>query len=84
MAHPLGWLPGPTSYTLFAGLLCPPVGVAVALLHYRLWDLDRLVAGSGSPAVAAATASRQRANSNAASRSPVAAASARQNRVTAR
>jgi hypothetical protein len=55
MAHPLGWLPGPTSYTLFAGLLCPPVGVAVALLHYRLWDLDRLVAGSGSPAVAAAT-----------------------------
>ena len=51
MAHPLGWLPGPTSYTLFAGLLCPPVGVAVAVLHYRLWDLDRLVAGSGSPAV---------------------------------
>jgi hypothetical protein len=39
----LGWLPGPTSYILFAGLLCPPVGVAVAVLRYRLWDLDRLV-----------------------------------------
>ena len=39
----LGWLPGPTTYVLFAGLLCPPVGVAVAVLRYRLWDLDRLV-----------------------------------------
>jgi hypothetical protein len=39
----LGWLPDATSYVLFVGLLCPPVGVAVAVLRYRLWDLDRLV-----------------------------------------
>jgi hypothetical protein len=39
----LGWLPDATSYLLFPGLLCPPVGVAVAVLRYRLWDLDRLV-----------------------------------------
>jgi hypothetical protein len=32
-----------TSHVLFPGLLCPPVGVAVAVLRYRLWDLDRLV-----------------------------------------
>jgi hypothetical protein len=39
----LGWLPDATTYVLFAGLLCPPVGVTVAVLRYRLWDLDRLV-----------------------------------------
>jgi hypothetical protein len=39
----LGLLPDATSYVLFVGLLCPPVGVAVAVLRYRLWDLDRLV-----------------------------------------
>jgi hypothetical protein len=39
----LGWLPAATSYVLFVGLWCPPVGVAVAVLRYRLWELDRLV-----------------------------------------
>jgi hypothetical protein len=39
----VGWLPDATSYVLHPGLLCPPVGVAVAVLRYRLWDLDRLV-----------------------------------------
>jgi hypothetical protein len=39
----LGWLPDATAYVLFVGLLCPPVGVAVAVLRYRLWELDRLV-----------------------------------------
>jgi hypothetical protein len=39
----LGWLPSRTSDVVLVGLLCPPVGVAVAVLRYRLWDLDRLV-----------------------------------------
>jgi hypothetical protein len=38
-----GLLPSRTSDILLVGLLCPPVGVAVAVLRYRLWDLDRLV-----------------------------------------
>jgi signal transduction histidine kinase len=42
----LGWLPDATSYVLHVGLLCPPVGVAVAVLRYRLWELDRLVSRS--------------------------------------
>jgi hypothetical protein len=64
-----GLLPNATTYVLFVGLWCPPAGVAVAVLRYRLWDLDRLVIpyllilpaatrlaqGSGSLAVAAAT-----------------------------
>jgi hypothetical protein len=39
----LGLLPNATTFILYPGLLCPPVGVAVAVLRYRLWDLDRLV-----------------------------------------
>jgi hypothetical protein len=39
----VGLLPTATTFVLFFGLLCPPVGVAVAVLRYRLWDLDRLV-----------------------------------------
>jgi hypothetical protein len=31
------------SSTLFSMVLCIPLGVAVAVLRYRLWDLDRLV-----------------------------------------
>jgi hypothetical protein len=41
----LGLLSSRTSDVVLVGLLCPPAGVAVAVavLHYRLWDLDRLV-----------------------------------------
>jgi hypothetical protein len=38
-----GLLPNATTYVLNVGLWCPPAGVAVAVLRYRLWDLDRLV-----------------------------------------
>jgi hypothetical protein len=31
------------SSILYAMVLCIPLGVAVAVLRYRLWDLDRLV-----------------------------------------
>ncbi|HEV8373605.1 MAG TPA: hypothetical protein VGR68_10400, partial [Actinomycetota bacterium] len=31
------------SSSLYAMVLCIPLGVAVAVLRYRLWDLDRLV-----------------------------------------
>jgi hypothetical protein len=34
------WLP---AFMTVVGLLCMPVSVAVAVLRYRLWDLDRLI-----------------------------------------
>jgi hypothetical protein len=42
---PGGWglLPQATTFVIYPALLCPPVSVAVVVLRYRLWDLDRLV-----------------------------------------
>jgi hypothetical protein len=39
----LGIAPNWTSAVIFPALLCPPVAVAVAVLRYRLYDLDRVV-----------------------------------------
>ena len=39
----LGFAPDWISMVIFPALLCPPVAVAVAVLRYRLYDLDRVV-----------------------------------------
>jgi hypothetical protein len=39
----LGFAPGWISSVVFPALLCPPVAVAVAVLRYRLYDLDLII-----------------------------------------
>jgi hypothetical protein len=49
-----GLLPQATTFVLYPALLCPPVSVAVAVLRYRLWDLDRLISRTVTYAVVTA------------------------------
>jgi hypothetical protein len=39
----LGFAPNWTAAIVFPALLCPPLAVAVAVLRYRLYDLDRVI-----------------------------------------
>src|SRR5215211_5788686 len=39
----LGFAPNWISFLVFPALLCPPVAVGVAVLRYRLYDLDRVI-----------------------------------------
>jgi hypothetical protein len=50
----LGIVPNAISVIVFPALLCPPVAVAVAVLRYRLWDLDRVVSRTVTYAVVTA------------------------------
>jgi hypothetical protein len=50
----LGIAPNATTFIIFPALLCPPVAVAVAVLRYRLWDLDRVVSRTVTYAVVTA------------------------------
>ena len=50
----LGFAPNAISAIVFPALLCPPLAVAVAVLRYRLWDLDRVVSRTVTYAVVTA------------------------------
>ncbi len=39
----LGFAPGWISSIIFPALLCPPLAIGVAVLRYRLYDLDRII-----------------------------------------
>jgi two-component system NarL family sensor kinase len=39
----VGLLPRATMLVIYPAMLCPPVAVAVAVLRYRLYDLDRII-----------------------------------------